>query len=396
MSHPVIYLNKQSDRRLKKGHPWIYSNEVDVQRSPLKTLEPGSLAAVHSASGQFLATAIINPHVLICGRVISRDQDAALDVAFFTTRIRQALALREQCFLQPYYRLVYGDSDFLPGVVIDRFNEHVVVQLTTSGMDRVQDVLLDAVEQVLSPKGVVMLNNHAGRELEGLEDDVRIIGQIPEFLKVVENNTLFEFSAAGGQKTGWFYDHRPNRAVLQQLAPGKRVLDVFSYVGGWGIQAAKAGAESVVCVDASEAAMELVGHNASLNDCLERVSGVRGKAIDALKQLLSEGEKFDIVVLDPPAFIKRRKDQKAGEAAYRHINELGVRLLARDGILVSASCSMPLTDEALTAIVHGAARQHDRRVQQFHAGGQGMDHPVHPLIPETRYIKAQFYRVLQG
>lgn len=390
----ILYLNKQADRRLKKGHLWIYSNEVDNARSPLKNLQAGETVAVHSASDQFLGMAMVNPHTLICGRLFSHSQGSVPDREYFTRRLETALSLRNRCFRQPFYRLVYGDSDFLPGVVIDRFGDYFVVQLATAGMDLARAALLEALDDIFKPRGVVMRNNHGGRELEDLPDEVEVIGNVPDMLDTEENDTRFQFPATTGQKTGWFYDHRPNRAVVQELAAGKRVLDMFSYIGGWGIQAAQAGANAVLCVDSSQPALDGVAHNARLNGLADKVHGIRGKAIDALKELVTAGEKFDLVILDPPAFIKKRKDQKAGESAYRHINELAVRLLSADGILVSASCSMPMTDDMLTQIVFGAVHKQGRKAQLFHSGSQGMDHPVHPAIPETRYIKAQFFRVI--
>lgn len=393
MQSSSLSLKKQADRRLKKGHLWIYSNEVDTEKSPLKAFAAGDFVDVVSAGGQFLGKALVNPNALICGRLVTREKTAHLNAAFFKRRLTDALRLREMFFHKPYYRLVYGDADLLPGVVIDRFGDYFVVQLTTAGMDKAQQPLLDTLQSMFNPTAIILRNDHGGRELESLPEEVVCIGQVPEKIALEENGTAFEFAALTGQKTGWFYDHRINRQQVQAIAHGKRVLDVFSYIGGWGIEAATAGATEVMCVDASQSAIDLVEHNAQLNNVGANVVGVRGKTIEALKTLLEAREKFDLVILDPPAFIKKRKDQKAGEAAYRHINELGIRLLNPDGILVSASCSMPLSEEALTDIVRGAARKHDRHAQLVYAGSQGMDHPVHPAIPETRYIKAQFYRI---
>lgn len=393
MSHTALFLHKQADRRIKKGHLWIYSNEIDIAKSPLKNIAPGELTEVFSANGQFLASALINPNALICGRVLSREPGLQLNEEFFIQRLRKALALRELCFREPWYRLVYGDADFLPGLVVDRYGDYFIVQITTAGMERVQTQLIAALTTLFQPRGILFRNNHRGRELENLEEQIQIEGELPELLRVQENDTLFEFAPLTGQKTGWFYDHRPNRALVQKIAKGKRVLDIFSYIGGWGIQAVNAGATEVVCVDASQAAIDLVTHNANLNAAADKIKGVQGKAIDVMKDLAEAKEKFDIVILDPPAFIQKRKDQQAGEAAYRHINELALKLMHSEGVLVSASCSMLLTDETLTEIVQGAARKHERQLQVFYVGSQGMDHPVHPMIPETRYIKAQFFRV---
>ena len=240
----------------------------------------------------------------------------------------------------------------------------------------------------------MLSNDHSARALEALPEYVEVAyGDVPEQVELIENGTRFLAPVRGGQKTGWFYDHRVNRAQLQAYVKGKRVLDVFSYIGGWGVQAAQAGAREVVCVDASEAALDGVERNAVLNGVSERVSTIQGKAIEVMKHLIAQDEHFDVVVLDPPAFIKRRKDQKSGEAAYRHVNELGMRLLGRDGLLVSASCSMHLQRDTLLDIVRGAGRHLDRHVQIIGQGGQGPDHPVHPAIPETDYLKAVFARI---
>lgn len=393
MSFAPLNLKSNADRRLKQGHLWIYSNEVDTAATPLTVFEAGQQVEVFNKGGKSLGIATLNPQGLICGRIISRNRKYPLDKSLLVHRIKQALALRDTCYDAPFYRLIFGDSDLLPGLVVDRFGDYLVVQTSTAGMEQVKDSITDALQQVLKPTAILYRNDHSSRSLEGLVEEVVTVGDIPEAVELVENNTRFLAPVAYGQKTGWFYDHRENRAQLQRISKGKRVLDVFSYVGGWGVQAAAAGAKDVICVDASESALDWVGENASLNQVEDRVSCLHGKAINVLKELTAAGEKFDIVVLDPPAFIKKRKDKKSGEAAYRHINELGMRLLGRDGILVSGSCSMHLEKGTLNDIVRGASRHLERHSQIIYQGGQGADHPVHPAIPETDYLKAVFARV---
>lgn len=390
---PKLLLNSQADRRLKRGHLWIYSNEVDIEKTPLKSFAAGDQVLVCNHQGKPLGIATINPNSLICGRIVNRDITHRLNKSLFVHRIKQALALRQACFSEPYYRLIYGDSDLLPGLVVDRFGDYLVVQMATAGMDAQKGAIVDALQKCLRPQAILLRNDHSARQLEGLESYVEAIGDVPEAVELVENGVRFLAPIAEGQKTGWFYDHRENRAMLQRLAPGKRVLDVFSYVGGWGVQAAVAGASEVICVDASEQALQWVGENAQLNGVDERMQGVHGKAANVLKDLVARGECFDIVVLDPPAFIKRKKDQKSGEAAYRHMNELAMRLLSKDGILISASCSMHLERSTLVEIVRASARHLDRHAQIIGQGGQGADHPVHPAIVETEYLKAVFARV---
>src|SRR5690606_23657994 len=295
----------------------------------LKSFAPGEQVLLTASSGKPLGIALMNPNGLICARLISRDTKYPLNKSLLVHRINQALSLRELAFAEPYYRLIYGDSDWLPGLVVDRFGDYLVVQIASAGMEAVKDQIVEALVQCLRPQGILLSNEHSARSLEGLPEYTAVAyGEVPEKVELIESNTRFLAPVAGGQRTGWFYDHRINRAQLQQYAKNKRVLDVFSYIGGWGVAAANAGASEVICVDASASALEGVMHNAQLNG-LRNVKTLHGKAIDVLKQLIANDERFDIVVLDPPAFIKKRKDQKAGEAAYRHINELGMRLLGR-------------------------------------------------------------------
>lgn len=360
----------------------------------MNTYSSGQAVQVLSSADKPLGLAFANPNALLCGRLLTRDVRASVDRAFIERRLRQALSLREQYFRTPHYRLVYGDADFLPGVVIDRYGDFLVVQISVAGFDLLQGELLDALQAVVRPRGVIVRNDHRARDLENLDAQVTFHGELPECLPVEENGCRFSVPALEGQKTGWFYDHRSNRAALQGWVADKRVLDVFSYLGGWGVQAAVAGARAVLCVDSSQTALDGVTHNADLNAVADKLTVTRGRAVDVLKSMCEQREKFDVVVLDPPAFIQRRKDQKKGEAAYYHVNEMAIRLLSPGGLLVSASCSMPLQADTLTELVRSAARHCDRDVQMLYRGGQGPDHPIHPAIPETDYLKAQFFRVL--
>jgi 23S rRNA (cytosine1962-C5)-methyltransferase len=389
-----LYLNKNADRRWRGGHPWFYSNEIDTTRSPLKNFTPGEMVAIFNASGKCLGNAYLNPHSLICARMVSRDPAYVLDASLLQHRLNVALSLRQRLFAQPFYRLVYGDSDGFPGLIVDRFGDVLVVQINTAGMERVREDIVAVLDKTLHPRALVLRNDSPTRIQEGLESNVEVaLGSLPDLVEIEENGAHFAIDVQGGQKTGWFYDHRMNRLHLQNYVKDCRVLDLFSYTGAWGIQAAVAGAREVLAVDSSAPALAHVMDNAMRNGVAEKFTALRGDVFEVLKQLREENRKFDIVIADPPAFIKRRKDHKAGEQAYRRLNQMAMQVLGKDGVLVAASCSLHLSRVELHELTHAAARHLDRQSQILMYGGLGPDHPIHPAIPETDYLKALFMRV---
>ncbi|NJD32898.1 MAG: class I SAM-dependent rRNA methyltransferase [Gammaproteobacteria bacterium] len=391
---PELRLKPREDRRLAAGHLWIFSNEVDTARTPLTAFEKGAICRVVGDRDRFLGFAYVNPHALICARILGRDGRFPPGRSLIVHRLQVALALRERLYPAPFYRLVYGESDGLPGLVLDRYGDVAVGQAGTAGMEAMKDAVVEAVRKVIDPRAFVWKNDSGARELEGLPSYVETaLGDPVDHAWVEENGVRFKVPLGGGQKTGWFYDQASNRRTLLKYVAGRRVLDVFSYLGAWGLSAARAGASDVLCVDSSAPALELLAESAAENGLPVRT--MRDDAFDALAALREAGEKFDVVIVDPPAFIKRRRDIPKGQAAYRKLNQLAMQLLPRDGILVSCSCSHHLAQDELIGAIQQSARHLNRFAQVVEVGGHGPDHPIHPAIPETRYLKAIFCRVVQ-
>jgi 23S rRNA (cytosine1962-C5)-methyltransferase len=388
-----LRLKRGEERRLGAGHLWVFSNEIDSDATPLAAFAPGDVAQIMSQRGQFMGHAYVNPHALICARILSRDPARPIDRTLLAARLRAALVLRERLYREPYYRLVFGESDGLPGLVLDRFGDVLVGQIATAGMETLKDAVSETARELLSPTALFWKNDSAARQLEQLPQVAEAaFGEIPAEITAVEGGVRFVAPLAQGQKTGWFYDQAHNRArLVRYLWPQARVLDVCCYAGAWGVTALKAGAGTVSCVDSSETALDFARRNAQANGVA--LQTIHADAFDAMKALHERGDRFDVVVLDPPAFIKRKKDIPQGQAAYRKLNQLALALIEGEGMLVSCSCSYHLAPEELVAAIQTAARHSGRFVQILESGGQSPDHPVHPAIPETRYLKAFFCRV---
>ena len=390
---PDLILRRHEDRRLRGGHCWVFANEVDVAATPLSGIAPGAAVRVLDHARRFIGHALCNPHALICARILSRDEAASVGPALFAARLASALALRQRYVGGEHYRLVYGESDGLPGLVVDRFGDVLVGQITTAAMEMRRAELEAALRALLSPRALVWKNDGGARDLEALPHElVCEDGTLPEHVEVIEAGQRFMAPLAAGQKTGWFYDQTANRRLLRQFLPaGASVLDVCSYVGGWAVSALAGGASSALCVDASASALDAARANARLNG--HEIETRHGDAFDTLLALHAEGRRFDVLVVDPPAFVKRRKDLPKGEAAYRKLNQLALKLAADDALLVSCSCSWHLAAERLPELLQSAAQSAGVALAIIAQGGQSPDHPVHPAMPETRYLKALFARV---
>jgi len=370
---------------------WIFSNEVDTDQTPLVKFKPGELVRVLAHNDRALGLAYVNPQSLICARLLGTWKNP--DVAWLAARMRTALALRERLYSKPYYRLIYGESDGLPGLVIDRFGSRCVAQIGTAGMEQLKPQIQEALNQVVRCEALLFKNDSSIREMEGLPQYVEAAkGTFDGLGEVVEGDLHFKAPLAEGQKTGWFFDQAANRRALSKyVRKGSRVLDVFSYVGAWGVRAAHHGAGEVVCIDSSAAALEVAAANAERNGV--RIRPHKGDAFESLEELGKQGSRFDVVIIDPPAFAKRKKDLPKALAAYKRLNQLAIQVIATDGFLVSCSCSYHVSAEDLQETIAKAARAADKHLQIVEMGGQAPDHPVHPAIPETRYLKAYFCRV---
>lgn len=393
-----LFLKKNEDRRVRAGHLWVFSNEINIAKSPLTACEPGQSATLHGADGRFLGSGYVNPASLIAFRLVNRRGEVGLDADLLRSRLARALALREHLFSVPYYRLCHGEGDYLPGLVVDRFGSLVSVQITTAGMERVKDDVVSVLVDLLQPETIVLRNDTGSRQLEGLPLYVETpLGALPERTEIIEGSIACTAPFApekGGQKTGWFYDQRRNREVTASLTPkGGSVLDAFCYVGGFGCAAAMAGASNVTFLDASAQALDAAQSNLERNAPHCEGECVKGDALTVLADLKEADRKFDVVCIDPPAFIKRRKDAAEGLAAYRRVNDLAMQLVTDGGMVVSSSCSHHMEADALHRLMTQSAVKRGFCSQLLHQGTQGPDHPIHPAMPETAYLKCFVFRL---
>jgi 23S rRNA (cytosine1962-C5)-methyltransferase len=386
-SLPRLYLQAGRDRRVADGHPWAYSNEIRMD-ADATSLPPGSLATLHRIDGKPLAVGTFNPHTLIAFRVFSRDADVAIDEAFFAHRIARARSLRERLFAEPFYRLVHAEADGLPGLVCDRLGDVLVLQVNTAGMETLTPALLAAIDRELAPAAVVLRNDSPARGVEGLPVEVRVVkGSIDEAVEVREAGLTFFADVLGGQKTGWFFDQRDSRAFMAPLAAGGGMLDVFCYLGGFAVAAARF-ADAVVGIDSSEPALSLAGRAAQANGLVPVCAFRRAEAFGELERLARGRERFRVVVADPPAFVKSRKELASGLRGYRKLARLAAALVEPGGFLFIASCSHNVESAALQIEVIRGVRAAGRTGRILREAKASADHPVHTHLPETAYLKS--------
>ncbi len=388
---PLLRLMPGRDRRVKHGHPWVYSNEIRMDAAA-RALPPGSPVRLEGEDGVRHGVWHFNPHSLIAARLLDRRRDAAPDAAWFHGRLAAALALRARLGVAHFCRLAHAEADGLPGLVVDRFDDVLAVQANTAGMDRALPLVLEALESLVSPRAILLRNDSPVRRLEGLAEETRLAHGTEALARVEENGLTFEVDLLNGQKTGWFFDQRDNRARVAALASGATVLDAFCHTGGFGLAAAKAGAASVTLLDRSQPALDLALATAAANG-LTGIEALRGDALEVLEKLGAAGRRFGVVVSDPPAFAKTRKDIPNALRAYARLARLSAALAEPGGFLFIASCSHHAEPLAFfDAVAEGVFRAR-RTGRILWSGGAGPDHPVHPMLPESAYLKAQLLQL---
>lgn len=387
MSIPVIRLQPQRHKRVAAGHPWIYSNEI-VMDGAAKSLESGCAVTFQAHDGSVLGIGSFNPHTLIAGRIFTRAPLANIDKDWLLARMSEALKLRERVIPAPYYRLIHAEADGLPGLIVDRFGQHLGVQLNTTGMQRLWPELQAALMELLQPETIVLHNESGARTLEGLERVVEIAhGELNVPVEVQENGITYFADLVSGQKTGWYFDQRDNHALVAKHAAGARVLDLYTHAGGFALLAAKSGAAEVIGVDSSQPALDLAIKAASHNGVADKCAWRKADVFEELERLIAASAKFGIVVADPPPFVRNRKDLAAGARGYRKLAKMSAQVTARGGMLFIASCShnmdLPLFTEEVARGLHEAKR--GGRI--LHTVFAAPDHPVHPHLPESAYLK---------
>jgi len=391
-TRPLLRLLPGADRRVKAGHPWAFSNEIAMTPAA-KALPPGGLVRLEGDDGVRHGTWQFNPHSLIGARRLHANPSVTIDVTWLTRRLEAARTLRDRLFASPFHRVVHAEADGLPGLIIDRFDDAFAVQANTAGMDRLLPEITAALGAVFAPRLIVARNDAAIRALEGLPEEVRLLAGTPGPARVEEGGLHFAVDLLAGQKTGWFFDQRENRDRVAGLAPGMTVLDAFCHTGGFGLRCALAGAERVLLLDRSGPALELAAASATANGLAARVETRKAEALEELARLHAAGKRFGIVVVDPPAFAKSRKDQAAALRGYAKLARLAAALVVPGGFLFAASCSHHVAAaDFAEAVAWGVARaRRDGRI--LLQSGAGPDHPVHPALPESSYLKAMLWQL---
>jgi 23S rRNA (cytosine1962-C5)-methyltransferase len=391
MRFTPLRLKKGQDADIRKGFPWIYASDI-IDSSELTLTSPGSLVSIENFKGEHIGVGFYNRLSQIACRVLALGR-ADIDAEFFAGRMKEALAKRDKIIPVPYYRLVHSEADLLPGLLIDRFGDAVVMQVGTAGMENLLPQILEAVEEIIKPETIILRNDNAGRKLEGLAQEIKIIkGAVNGFTEVQENRFIYLADLINGQKTGWFYDQRDNREMIANMAAGKSLVDIYSHSGGFGLLAAKAGAASVTLVDSSKLALDMAQQAAENNNV--KIECLKGDAFAAMENLARSGRNFDIVLADPPAFVKSRKDIASGLKGYEKVARLAAPLVADGGVLFIASCSHHAGRSAFNKAVLDGVKKAGRAAEIIKQTGAAPDHPRHEMLPQSEYLKGLLLRII--
>lgn len=388
-----IRLKRNEDRRIKNGHPWVFSNEIERIDGERVT---GATAELFDAGGSLIGCGYYNPHSLIAFRLLSRQRDDIDTVAFYEKRIRVALAYRQGIYPGlSTFRVVYGESDYLPGLVVDKYGDYLSLQILSAGMELRRELVVEALQRIFSPAGIIARNDVAVRSLEGLKETVELLdGEIPELVEIEENGLRLFVDLRHGQKTGGFLDQKQNHLLLRDFCPGRSVLDCFCYSGSWGVHAGHFGAASVLCLDISAPALAMAAQNASLNGLSGRVEFEECDVFDRLRSLKHEGKRFGVVVMDPPAFVKNRRNIAEATKGYLTVNRRALELLEPGGYLITCSCSFHMGREPFRDMLVQASRLARKEVRLVTACSQAADHPVLLSFPESEYLKCFVLQVV--
>jgi len=388
-----VFLQAGRDKRIGAGHPWVYANEVRMD-ADAKAIPPGTPVRLCRVDGKPLALGTFNAHALICFRAFAHAEEPGVDRELITDRLRHALALRARFFDAPYYRAVHGEADGLPGLVVDRMGDVVVAQLSTAGTEALREPILAAIDEVLRPTAVVLRNDGAGRRLEGLADGIEVVkGSVNGPVEVQEGERRLLADPLGGQKTGWFFDQRGNREFVAGLCDGARVLDLYAYAGPFAIAAVAVGAREVLAIDRSGPALDLVRECAAQGGYAPRLGIQQGDAFEALETMGSTHDTFDVAFCDPPAFAKSKREVGPAVRGYRKLARMAARVVSPGGLLALSSCSHNVTSEAfLEASARGIHRA-GRGARLIRQAGAGPDHPIHPMLPESAYLKSLVFQL---
>ena len=390
-----IFLNKKISRRVETGHPWIFGNEVNTGKALDAAAKPGEIVNVFTHDKKFVGRGYVNPQSQIMVRLLTRDRDEIIDDQFFVNRLKQAWAYRQKLGYTENCRLIFGEADDIPQLIIDKFNDYFVIQTLALGIDVWKPAIVKAIETIFNPKGIYERNDVPVRELEGMEQQKGFLSaEFDTNIIITENGVKFNVDIANGQKTGFFLDQQDNRRAIEHIVKDADVLGAFCYTGSFEITAAHYGARSVLGLDISQNAIDMCNRNAALNG-LERVCRFECvNAFDVLKEWSKEGKQWDVVMLDPPSFTKSRATINKAVAGYKEINLRGMKLVKPGGFLVTSSCTNLVQPELFLDIIQMAATDAKRKIRQVVFNSQSADHPIIRGQENTHYLKFLIVQVM--